>query len=436
MAHGGTLTTNPKTGLPEAGFLDSILPVIAGIGLNFLLPGVGAAIGGGLGSFLTGNAALASGLLVGGGTAAATGDLGQGLMAGLGAFGGAGAAGSLAPSWTAAAKEGIGGALGAAPTTAAAATPSLGVGALPPADAPTTAAGGGGSPFLLSPAQQAALDPNAVISDTGRVVFSPAAQATQASAAGFSPGETSLLSHAGALNTPALTTAQRADIVSQLAPSAAKGVLGTGLSGMQMAALGLPLLGAMGSSGGKTTASAEEKPTVSLSQPAPLNRQVRFPGPERSPYDSSEFQYYTPVGGAPSTITRLNPTMTLAKGGDVNLEDGAFVVDARTVSELGNGSSSAGADLLKRMGGQHIQGPGDGVSDSIHANIGGQQEARVARDEVKFSPEAVKRVGGGDPKRGASRLYALMHAAQKARQQADRGDDTKLRGLAALRRTA
>ena len=34
MAHGGSLTINPKTGLPEAGFLSNILPMIAGIGLN------------------------------------------------------------------------------------------------------------------------------------------------------------------------------------------------------------------------------------------------------------------------------------------------------------------------------------------------------------------------------------------------------------------
>jgi len=36
MAHGGSLTINPKTGLPEAGFLDDILPVLAvGAGLYF-----------------------------------------------------------------------------------------------------------------------------------------------------------------------------------------------------------------------------------------------------------------------------------------------------------------------------------------------------------------------------------------------------------------
>lgn len=91
MAHGGTLTINPHTGLPEAGFLDSILPALAGFALNTFVPGLGQAVGGifGLGQ------AAGTGIAVGGATALASGDLGKGLMAGLGAYGGAGIGGSL-----------------------------------------------------------------------------------------------------------------------------------------------------------------------------------------------------------------------------------------------------------------------------------------------------------------------------------------------------
>ena len=64
---GGGLTVNPRTGQPEA-----FLPMLLGLGLQGL--GMGA---------------LQAGLLTGIGTAAATGDLGKGLMAGLGAYGGA-----------------------------------------------------------------------------------------------------------------------------------------------------------------------------------------------------------------------------------------------------------------------------------------------------------------------------------------------------------
>ena len=80
MAHGGSLTINPQTGLPEAGFLDAVLPMAAGFALG---PG-------GFGLFQGANAALMAGLTVGGLTALASGDLGAGVMAGLGAGGGAG----------------------------------------------------------------------------------------------------------------------------------------------------------------------------------------------------------------------------------------------------------------------------------------------------------------------------------------------------------
>ena len=84
MAHGGHLTINPHTGLPEAGFLSSLLPMIAGAGLT--------AVSGGAINPLTAS------LLVGGVTGVMTGSLSKGLMAGLGAYGGAGLGSSLASS--------------------------------------------------------------------------------------------------------------------------------------------------------------------------------------------------------------------------------------------------------------------------------------------------------------------------------------------------
>jgi hypothetical protein len=76
MSQGGSLTINPQTGLPEAGFLSSILPMIAGFALG--------PAGFGLMSSLN------AGLAVGAMTGIATGSLKKGLMAGLGAYGGAG----------------------------------------------------------------------------------------------------------------------------------------------------------------------------------------------------------------------------------------------------------------------------------------------------------------------------------------------------------
>jgi hypothetical protein len=119
--------------------------------------------------------------------------------------------------------------------------------------------------------------------------------------------------------------------------------------------------------------------------------------------------------------------MGYADGGEVELSDGAFVLDARTVSEIGNGSSNAGLEAIRRIGGRPVEGPGDGVSDSVRARIGRDQPARVARDEAIIPADAVKRIGKGSAKRGADKLYSLMNKAHKARKKAKRGQDTKLR---------
>ena len=89
MAHGGSLTINPQTGLPEAGFLSSLLPMLIGAGLTAATGGAAAP-----GLFGLSNAATI-GLGVGGLQALRTGSLGKGLMAGLGAYGGAGLMGSV-----------------------------------------------------------------------------------------------------------------------------------------------------------------------------------------------------------------------------------------------------------------------------------------------------------------------------------------------------
>ena len=89
---GGSLTINPETGLPEAGFLDKLLPAIIGFALNTFAPGVGTAIGGALGT----SAAVGTGVAVGGVEALRTGDISKGISAGLGAYGGANLSTSMA----------------------------------------------------------------------------------------------------------------------------------------------------------------------------------------------------------------------------------------------------------------------------------------------------------------------------------------------------
>jgi hypothetical protein len=83
-ANGTTLTINPTTGLPEAGMLSDLFKTIAPIALGALLGPAGFGL-----------SATMAGVATGGITALATGSLSRGLMAGLGAYGGAGLADSF-----------------------------------------------------------------------------------------------------------------------------------------------------------------------------------------------------------------------------------------------------------------------------------------------------------------------------------------------------
>jgi hypothetical protein len=59
-------------------------------------------------------------------------------------------------------------------------------------------------------------------------------------------------------------------------------------------------------------------------------------------------------------------------------------------------------------GGRLLRGPGDGVSDSIPATIGGKQPARLAEGEFVIPARIVSELGNGSTDAGAKRLYAMM----------------------------
>jgi hypothetical protein len=67
-------------------------------------------------------------------------------------------------------------------------------------------------------------------------------------------------------------------------------------------------------------------------------------------------------------------------------------------------------------GGRLLKGPGDGVSDSIPATIGRkQQPARLADGEFVVPARIVSELGNGSTDAGAKKLYAMMDRVQKAR---------------------
>jgi hypothetical protein len=66
-------------------------------------------------------------------------------------------------------------------------------------------------------------------------------------------------------------------------------------------------------------------------------------------------------------------------------------------------------------GGRLLKGPGDGVSDSIPASIGNRQPARLADGEFVVPARIVSEIGNGSTEAGARKLYAMMDRVQKAR---------------------
>jgi hypothetical protein len=77
-------------------------------------------------------------------------------------------------------------------------------------------------------------------------------------------------------------------------------------------------------------------------------------------------------------------------------------------------------------GGHLLKGPGDGVSDSIPATISGKQPARLADGEFVIPARIVSELGNGSTDAGAKRLYAMMDRIKAKRAKAkDIAADTK-----------
>lgn len=66
-------------------------------------------------------------------------------------------------------------------------------------------------------------------------------------------------------------------------------------------------------------------------------------------------------------------------------------------------------------GGRLLRGPGDGVSDSIPGVIGNKRPARLADGEFVVPARIVSELGNGSTEAGARKLYAMLDRVQKAR---------------------
>jgi hypothetical protein len=64
--------------------------------------------------------------------------------------------------------------------------------------------------------------------------------------------------------------------------------------------------------------------------------------------------------------------------------------------------------------GGFLDGPGDGMSDDIAANIDGEEEIRLADGEFVVPPDLVRMLGFGDPEEGAKLLDKLLPIVRQA----------------------
>jgi len=500
---GKPLSTNPKTGLPEAGFLDSILPTVVGFGLNAITGGTLSPL------LIAGGVGLA--------TAALSGDIGQGIMAGLGAWSGAGLSEGLA-------KVG-----GAAQTSAS----TLGDDALGLANTyvnPELATNAimdttGYSKALLSPTGNLGKG----ISGTGLsaadvVQANTAGQANQIAnqvtrnisttqGPGASIGNFRNL-YAGA-NAPGTTMQGIKNVIND--PAARAKLWET--NKMDIIGSATPFVtGALGAFEQPTlTAQEEEENPFGLKR---ITKDFKGSFPTRpDPYYTAVYPDYTarPYGardGGLMDIDRykskgkvdiekqlssleninkgidlLSPTLELAPiiardpgdamggPGIVQYEQEyagmspdkrayAMLKDIRKRTlkdDLASGLEPMGSlgvldftPAAKRQamleeqarqqivqdakrgglmdshlgdysdGGRLLKGPGDGVSDSIPATIGGKQAARLAEGEFVIPARIVSELGNGSTDAGAKRLYAMMDRIKAKRRKAkDIAADTK-----------
>ena len=111
--------------------------------------------------------------------------------------------------------------------------------------------------------------------------------------------------------------------------------------------------------------------------------------------------YSNPMMQRPEAVNVISPS------GDagVSAYSGEPKFAAGGLSDLGGYSD----------GGRLLKGPGDGVSDSIPAVIGERQPARLADGEFVVPARIVSELGNGSTEAGARKLYAMMDRVQKAR---------------------
>jgi hypothetical protein len=333
QAAGGSLTVNPKTGLPEAGFLDSLLPTIigAGVGIMTMNPYAGAAAGAAVG-----------------GAQAKSNDqdvLMGAAMGGLGGYGGSNLAAGLA----------------------------------------NTGANAAATQGMVNAVPEATLAQEAAVNAFGPVQAG-AAQPLSAEAASQYTG-------AADLARADYTNMGKWDQLSQGASAAMDNPYGyvdalggskeaTKTAGMAAAPMLYDYMTPK-TGGGEDDGSGEKKEIPKYGYNANQTGNFYGVGGDYGTYERTHFDptFTRMANGGIVALAQGGPAQP--QGGIVALSKGDVVIPADVTAFAGNGSTDAGmAVLAKKMGAEPIKGPGDGLSDDIQAHIDGQQPARVANGEM------------------------------------------------------
>jgi hypothetical protein len=415
MAHGGSLTINPQTGLPEAGFLDAVLPMAAGFALG---PG-------GFGLFQGANAALMAGLTVGGLTALASGDIGKGLMAGFGAYGGSGLGDAIKSFGSQAAKTGVG-------TTGEFVGDALAankINVMNPSGAPgVNVFSGAGAPGVNLPkfAGAQGFGPSAV-GNTSFLAGNAGAEAINPKnlldlGAGSGTTSATNLIRPGASSMPLTDQSLSQGFSNVLSdPSGFAKEYGPGKLALQGGSLALETL------------NPEIKPEPFYVDPEKgkyrsstggLSLNDKFDSRLRLVAEGGYIDGYATGGtiqsggirdlyGTPDNQPTISPGLSgFGLGRLNNLAGEQAMTQAQTL-----GYAEGGLTGLKSGGqpGGYLDGAGDGMSDSIPATIEGKQPARLADGEFVVPADVVSHIGNGSSKAGSKRLYAMMDKVRHAR---------------------
>lgn len=402
--HGTSLSTNPTTGLPEAGVLDSILPMIAGAGLAMFAPEAMGAMG----SLVGGGAAAGAGLTTGlASTLMSGGNIMQGLTAGLGAYGGAGLGSGLisAGAQSLADKAAP---ISALPTVGAQeAAGNMAVQAPVGVDTASTSQAILDSSGRVTPSSIA--DPNRWGSETAQSL-APAPSVSAPQAGAQAPLDYTAYADSVKANNAAREAAMAKDPFAAMKAGVSSDYLKNqfgGISGLKYAgaALAPAIMDYMTPQTQSHTAASDYLNTVRPYSSKPTITRSSTGMPQYNYNLTPGTPYVVPYAGGglakgPARGETLRGTMGALRGVE------------HLMHYAGGGISNLGS---YSDGGQLLRGPGDGVSDSIPAQIGQNQPARLAEGEFVVPARIVSELGNGSTDAGAKKLYGMLDRIQAGR---------------------